>query len=371
MRVLVVDDSIAYRKTISQILSECEGITVVGEVSNGKIAIQKMEQEPIDLITLDMEMPEMDGISTINEMNKKDIKTAVIVFASQNQRAASEALKALKLGAIDVIPKPNREYDSIRQAYEHVRELLLPKVIAYKNEMLNRSNHLKVQEAIRPLIQPKIVSDNNKKLDSQYIKVDLETFRPKIIVIGCSTGGPSALEKIFESIQGVIKVPILIVQHMPPFFTASLAERIKKISGIESREAKNGEQLQNQIYFAPGDYHMELLENQDKKDIRFKIHQGPKKHNVRPAVDFLFESTAKIFQKQTMGFVLTGMGQDGQEGAMAIKQAGGGMMIQSKESSTVWGMPSSVHEKGAFDKIGDLESCARYLKKMVKPITEA
>jgi len=155
----------------------------------------------------------------------------------------------------------------------------------------------------------------------------------------------------------------LIVQHMPPMFTKNLAQRIQNITGISSTEAKSGEILQgNKIYIAPGDYHM-LIEKADDS-VFIRLDKGPKRNSVRPSVDSLFESAAKVFPKRCMGMVLTGMGEDGAVGARAIKESGGVVMIQDKDSSVVWGMPGAVYAMGAYDQIGDLHTCARYLKKL-------
>ena len=367
MRILVVDDSIAYRKTISQILSECEGIEVVGEAANGKIATARLQQESVDLVTLDMEMPEMDGLATLKEISANSPHVRVIVFASQTARGATGALKALELGAVDVVPKPNRDYDSIREAYEHVKELLLPRVLAFQQEAANgpavsRPSPIpnQAREPARSVVEEAPVA---------FHRHDLRRFRPKLIVIGSSTGGPAALTQLFSEI-GIsdLSVPILIAQHMPPVFTKSLADRIGKESGIACAEAVNGEPLLNRIYVAPGDFHLEITPGHDE-GFQLRVHQGPKRHNVRPTVDILFESAAEYFGKRTMAFVLTGMGSDGGQGAVCIKKSGGAVMIQDKQSSVVWGMPGAVHEHGAFDAMGDIHRCQNYLREMAQPMS--
>jgi two-component system chemotaxis response regulator CheB len=198
---------------------------------------------------------------------------------------------------------------------------------------------------------------------TSYKKVDLDTFLPSIIVIGCSTGGPDALEKVFCNIKSPISCPILITQHMPPIFTKSLARRLQNLTGIESAEGIDSEAVRpNRIYIAPGDYHMSLVKQ--GTSLKIKIDQTPHRNSVRPAVDPLFESAAELYGQFCMGFILTGMGEDGLIGSKAIKEREGGIMIQSQKSCVVFGMPGAVYSAGLYDGIGDLTEISKTILRM-------
>jgi two-component system chemotaxis response regulator CheB len=365
MKILVVDDSIAYRKTISQILSSQKDIEVVGEASHGKIALAKLKQEKVDLITLDMEMPELNGIETLKALKEENIDTKVLIFAAQTARGANDAITALELGALDIIPKPSQDFDSIDQAYKYVEDLLLPKVLELKSTF-------DLKEATKGIPQGNILEIRNKKEAQSFTKIEVETFIPKAIVIASSTGGPNALEVIVENIKHTPRVPILIAQHMPPVFTLSLANRLSKLSGISCVEAKNGEPVEpGRVYIAPGDYHMEVIQDGKGENQRIYLHKKPKRNDVRPCANFLFESAAKIWGNKLLGLVLTGMGADGADGAIAIKEARGAVIIQDESSSTVWGMPRAVHELGAYDKMMGIESCASLVSKLSGDVLKA
>lgn len=358
MKVLVVDDSIAYRKTIAQILNSQEGIEVVGEANHGKIALNMLKTKEVDLITLDMEMPELNGIETLKALKELDCKAKVLIFAAQTARAAGEAITALEFGALDIIPKPSQDFANFEQAYKYVEELLLPKVLELKqsSELEKAKSSIPLGNALanRPVSQPK-----------KYSPIDVNSFIPEAIVIASSTGGPNALETIIETIKEKPRVPILIAQHMPPVFTLSLANRLSKISGLSVVEARNGEPITpGRVYIAPGDYHMEVIAEEIGKEKRIFLHKKPKRNDVRPCANFLFESAAKTWGNKLLGVVLTGMGADGAEGAVAIKEAKGAVIIQDKETCTVWGMPRAAFEFGAYDKMLGIDAIASLVSKL-------
>lgn len=364
MRLLIVDDSVVFRSQIKAAVDSSLQVDYLATAANGKIALQKLEQEKFDAMTLDMEMPEMNGMETLKEIKARNIPVKVVVFAAHDKRGASSAMEALRLGAIDVVSKPDGSHTSFEDALEHVKSQLIP-ILREVEIGLSSPSTPKVPDAsgheldrsaktMFPSIQPQ-----------KYPKVLVESFRPKAVVIGCSTGGPNALEVVFEYIRAPISVPILIVQHMPPVFTASLAERLASITGIESAEGRHGEVVRDgRIYVAPGDFHMGLAVVPGA--VTIKISQGAKRCNVRPAVDVLFEDAASSYEHQLGGIILTGMGEDGMLGCRAIKQRGGGVVIQDKESSVVWGMPGAVHASGAFDKVAPLHEVGRILQGWVK-----
>src|SRR5690554_487947 len=343
IKVLIVDDSIIYRSVLKEALDHHDFIEVVGVASNGKIALAKLKVTPVDLVILDLEMPELDGLSTLKIMNELKIKTKVILFSSLTHEGAEITLEGLRLGASDFVTKPDAQAE-LGSPIAKVRDLFLPRIEGVFN----------LQE-----FSPSIPSPKAKTFKAVSHPL-WELYRPKIITIGCSTGGPSVLEKIFSDLGGPLRCPIVIVQHMPPVFTATLAARIAKLSGVPAAEAKDGEELKNQIYFAPGNYHLRL--SGDTRKTFMELKQDEPINFVRPAVDPLFETAAKIFKVGCLGIVLTGMGQDGRVGSTFIKENEGMVIIQDEKSCVVFGMPRSVQNEGSFDFIKTPTEISEILK---------
>ena len=330
IRVLIVDDSIIYRSQIRAALTSFPHLELVGTANNGRMAMETLNKVSIDLVILDMEMPEMDGLQTLLEMRKIKSSAKVLLFSSQTARGAQITLEALRLGASDFVTKPDETTNSLNQNPANlIRQLLEPKIDA----LFPRASS-----------QP---PQTSKKTQSVF---ELET-RPKAIVIGCSTGGPNVLETIFSDIskkcKGPLPFPVFIVQHMPPLFTKALAQRLERLSGWKVVEATHGEPVQNCVYVAPGDYHM-VIETEDNRAV-ISLEQSPKVHFVRPAVDPLFISAARCYGRYCVGFVLTGMGSDGLHGCKEVKAGGGSIIIQNQESCVVFGMPGAVQQSGLQD----------------------
>ncbi len=348
IKVLIVDDSALFRQKIQLALKFRDEIEIIGAVSNGKLALDKMSSEEIDICTLDMEMPEMDGIETLKEMKNRGIKTKAIMFSSLCKSGAEKTLEAMNNGAYDFVAKPSVE-DVNLSPEEKIREALLPKILSY----LSFKNFPKKSQC-----------ESGYNLTGEGFR--WEIFKPQILVIASSTGGPNALADFFQHLTEPVPFPILVAQHMPPIFTASLAERLGVLSGKESREAIHGEKLNpNQIYVAPGNFHMSL--KGDKLNTRIVLDQEPHRNFIRPAADFLFESAAEIFGRNTLGIVFTGMGRDGADGAGSIKKAQGAIFIQNQETCVVFGMPGAVCEAGDFDFSGSPLDLANKTKSVVKP----
>lgn len=300
LRVLVVDDAVTFRSQIKNVLDQVPGVQVVGTAANGKIALAKCQSMAIDLLILDLEMPDMGGLETLKALTTMNLPTKAIIFAAADRRSAARALQALELGAWDFVPKPEGA-NSLQEALAQVHAELVPRVLAFRNQPIKAPVEPKPQE-FRPL--------------------NLNVIRPQAVVIASSTGGPQALENLLRPFRGPLQVPILIAQHMPPTFTRSLAERLGALTGVIAKEAEHGEVLGRKIYIAPGDYHLRV--KKVGTDFQLHLDQGPRLHSVRPAADYLFISAAQVFGSRLLGLVLTGMGQDGAEGAVAIKSAGGG-----------------------------------------------
>lgn len=361
MRVIVVDDSVVFRSQIKAALEGVPGISIVAVAANGRIALDRLEQHGCDLMVLDMEMPEMNGIETLAALRRLGLPTKVIVFASPTKDGAAQAMEALRSGADDFVAKPTGGR-SLDEALAGIREELVPKILQFRAQLkaAGREQTLDGLGNARPPAPQAAPA-------SAMSRIAMEVFRPHVMLIGSSTGGPAALERIFAKLKGLpVNVPILIAQHMPPHFTECLARRLETLSGLPACEGRSGQLIESgRIYVAPGDHHMTVKRSSDGKNCMLMLDQTPKRNSVRPAVDFLFESAAQTFLGTAAAFVLTGMGEDGAQGARAVKAAGGCVMIQDRESSVVWGMPGAVSALGAFDAIGDLDECARIAAKLV------
>lgn len=339
MRVMIVDDSMIFRSMIRRALESIPNIQVVGSASNGRIALEQVKALNPDLITLDMNMPEMDGLATLRALPGSGCLAKVIVFASRTANSARETIEALKLGAFDFIVKP--ESESVEAAFDTLHGQLSSFI----------GGLLKTMPA--PVI---------KAPEAKKSFVDPMTFRPSAVVIASSTGGPMALEQVVSRLANPLRIPIFLAQHMPPTFTKALGERLSKIAGVEIREAVHDEIARPGVfYIAPGDFHMRLVS--EKTQVRITLDQSPRVHFVRPAADLLFDSASKHYGANLGAMVLTGMGSDGCIGAVNVKKSGGSVMIQDKESAVVWGMPGAVHEAGAFDREGNLQDCALILSR--------
>jgi len=350
MKVLVVDDSIVFRSQISASLRGVENVEVVGSAANGRIAIQKLQQMTVDLITLDMEMPELNGLQTIKEIKRLGLTTKIIVFSSQTISGAEKALEALAAGADDVVAKPSADNLDFTKAQTMIEEALIPRVSQFLKTGIRLT---------RPAIsQPRFSAPVTVK------KKNLKSFRPIAVVIASSTGGPTALENIFLNLKCKPILPMFIVQHMPPVFTQILAKRLGEMSGITVHEAAHNQRVENgHTYLAPGGFHMTVVK--DQQGLVIKLDEGPQRNSVRPAADFLFESADEIFKSQLLGVVLTGMGEDGAVGAKRIHESGGGIIIQDKESCVVFGMPGAVFVNDDYDDILNLEEITNYLRTVI------
>ncbi len=362
LRILVVDDSVVFRSQIKAALEDIDGITVVGSAANGKIALERIEQGTVDVVILDLEMPEMSGLEMLGIMRQRGLQQTVIVFAAPSGSGVEMALAALRAGASDFIAKP-QSAGSLEQALAGVQKDLIPKILQFREKIQRKS--VQLSKTVPP---PAALQADLQRLASGPVSsTPITSFRPKVVAIGSSTGGPAALDSLFSKLKGhPLRVPVFVAQHMPPLFTEYLAKRIGEISGHPAKEGKDGDVVQTgTIYVAPGDFHMTVERSKDGGQVLVRLDQGPKRNSVRPAVDNLFESLTKVYGSGVAAFVLTGMGEDGTVGAKAIKSYFGKVVIQDQVSSVVWGMPGAVHEAGAFDSMGNLESCSEILIKLV------
>ena len=320
IKVLVVDDSVVVRRLVSEALAADPAIEVVGVAQNGSIALHKVEALKPDLITMDIEMPVMDGIETVIALRAKGFKMPIVMFSTLTAHGAAATLDALAAGATDYVTKPTNHGD-MSQAVSVIGAQLLPKIKA----LFRPATH----QHAAPRLAPRV-----------------STVRaPKAVVIGSSTGGPEALSKVISGLPQALPVPVLIVQHMPPLFTAQLAARLDRNGPSKVIEARGGEILEaGPVYIAPGDFHMEVVEERGRLSV--KLNHGEQVNFCRPAVDVLFKSAAKVFGGNLLAVVLTGMGADGREGCREIVDAGGRVFAQDEATSVVWGMPGAVATAG-------------------------
>ena len=330
IRVLVVDDSVVIRRLLTDILNEDPDIEVAGIAANGRIALSKLEQLNPDIVTLDIEMPDLDGLSTLPLLREKYPKLPVIMFSTLTTRGAVDTLEALSRGASDYVAKP-ANVGSVAASMQSVKDQLLPKIKALCPDIVPQQT-----EEPKPLrAKQKPVTPAKRNPGQRY----------ELVVIGSSTGGPQALAKVIGGIPGNFPIPIVIVQHMPPVFTKHLAHRLDQDSQLDIYEAQGGESLRpGMVLIAPGDYHLEL--KRASTSITTLLHQAPPENSCRPAVDVLFRSAAKISGEACLSVVLTGMGQDGLRGGEEIVHNGGTLIAQDEQSSVVWGMPRAVTEAG-------------------------
>jgi len=354
MHILIVDDSVVFRSQIRAALDGQPCIDAMAVANNGKIALQRLAQGGIDVVTLDMEMPEMSGIETIREIRKAKFPVRIIVFSAHTRSGSEMALEALAVGADDFTAKPSGDDVTIANAAEKIRAQLLPKILQFAPS-----------GPAAGAVAPQAAAARAKAVSaSRYDQRDLSTFLPAAIVIGSSTGGPPALDQVLAGFPKPLRVPIMIAQHMPPVFTQSLARRLTDHTGVQAQEAVHHEAIKpNRIYIAPGDFHFTLQKRGE--DVIAVLDKNPHRNSVRPSVDSLFESAAKVFGARCMGVVLTGMGEDGLLGARAIKRASGGIMIQDKATSVVFGMPGAVQADGCYDEMAPLSRINEVLRRMV------
>lgn len=325
-RVLVVDDSAFMRKAISQILEQDPQFTVIGIARNGLDAIEKVQRHMPDLVTMDVEMPEMNGLKALEEI-KKISPVSVVMLSSYTGEGAMETLDALNLGAVDFFLKNNliKKEKNEAQISEFLQRL---KAIAQKKH-----------STPVPTYQPKGLEARKGK--GRIIE---------LLFIGCSTGGPSALQKILPRFPKDFPIPIVVAQHMPSGFTKPLAERFNNLCQLNVREVENNQEVKpGTIYIAPSGFQTTLVKNSARKAI-FKVENHEDDQSLyKPCIDITVGSAAHIYKEHLLSVILTGMGTDGTKGCELVKQYGGNVFVEAEQSCVVYGMPKSVVEAGYAD----------------------
>jgi two-component system, chemotaxis family, protein-glutamate methylesterase/glutaminase len=373
IKVLVVDDTIVYRKAVSDILAEMPGVEVVGVAHNGKIAVSKIQTLKPDLLTLDIEMPEMNGIEVLQHLQQHAPQVSAIMVSTLTSEGGDMTMRALELGAYDFILKPSAT--NINDSKQQLRTLLAPLIKAFQTGRTTvgslqagaKSGGMVRRTGAGPMSARPLAGAPVAGGKIPAPATGRRQGKSEIVTIGISTGGPNALARMMPMLPGDLGVPIVIVQHMPPVFTKSLANSLNAKCALTVKEAQDGEALQaNVAYIAPGGKQMKLVASTDGSNRLIKITNDPPENSCKPSADYLFRSVADYYVGRTTAVIMTGMGSDGTKGLKILKQKGALIIGQNEESCVVYGMPKAPAELGLTDVVTPLDKIAGEIVKSVK-----
>jgi two-component system chemotaxis response regulator CheB len=361
VKVLVVDDSVVYRRVLTEALRTLPEVEVVGSVANGSQVVAKVRELRPDLVTLDIEMPGMNGIQVMDALRQANLDVKVLVVSSLTLSGGKLTLQALQNGAFDFITKPTESNPA--ENFRCIREELALRIRAV-------AHRLEVQNILRSGVAGVKSVATTAKPASEMARPALFAAsihrKPEMVVIGVSTGGPNALAAIFAALPGDVGVPILIVQHMPPIFTELLAANLSAHSAVRVCEGKhNQEILPNTAYIAPGGKHMRLIPTSSGARL-LQLSDDPPENCCRPSVDYLFRSVANHFPAKALAVILTGMGEDGAAGVRLLKRGGATVIAQDEASCVVFGMPKAAIEAGVVDLVLPLNNMAERITSLVR-----
>lgn len=350
-RVMIVDDSIVVRGFASRWLQQ-DGFAIVGAFANGRVAIEMMPQAQPDIVLLDIDMPELDGLATLPRLLAIDPQLAVVVISTLTRRNAELSLECLARGAIDCLSKPTAD-DEVANPRGFRRELLSKLTALAEGRGLGRQSEV---HAARPTPPARVGSGRLASLSDVPV--------PRCLLIGASTGGPQAVTEVLRHLGRAARtLPILVVQHMPPLFTAAFADRLSAETGLPAHEARHGDRIAaGHVYVAPGGRHMGIT----RSGLAIRLSDGPLIEHCRPAVDVLFREAAAAFGSSALAVILTGMGHDGTAGARALVAAGSVVLAQDEATSTIWGMPGSVSRAGLARAVLPLGGIASAIDRIVE-----
>ncbi len=346
LRVMVVDDSVVYRMAVSDALAGCAEAKVVATAANGKIALEQVSRLTPDVLVLDLHMPEMNGIEVLHELRRRRLDVGAIMLSAFTARGADATVAALEAGAFDFVPKPSG--GSLQENRQTLRRELQSKLAAYARRraagpiVRRGAAGAAPSPAERPGTPPRPAA--SRPASRQL---------PQVVALGISTGGPQALAEMLPQVPGDLAAPLLIVQHMPPMFTRSLAEGLNRRCALEVQEACDGRPIApGQAWIAPGAKQMKVVRQGGRVFLR--ITNDPPENSCRPSVDYLFRSVAEVYGGRAVGVIMTGMGSDGTAGCHRLKDAGATIVAQDEASCAVYGMPREPIEKGLADVVAPL-----------------
>ncbi|MFT9597136.1 protein-glutamate methylesterase/protein-glutamine glutaminase [Mesobacillus sp.] len=353
IRVLIVDDSAFMRKLINDFLSEHPEIDVIGTARNGEDAIKKWRELRPDVITLDVEMPKLNGLEVLKVIMQEQ-PLPIVMLSSTTKEGADTTLQAIQAGAVDFVAKPS---GSISIDLHKIKTELIQKVLSASKANLTKINILEDSKSVGK--KQKSPIDSELKVTGHVTTRGFSRESKKIVCIGTSTGGPRALQHVLTSLPKDINVPVLVVQHMPPGFTKSLANRLDSLSQIKVKEAEDGEIIQKgTAYIAPGGYHLKIKTL--GSTLAISLSQSPPRNGHRPSVDVMFESISTIKNYSKIAVIMTGMGSDGSKGLVEMKKSGTVKVIaESQDTSIVFGMPKAAIATNMVDEVANVENIAQ------------
>ncbi len=341
VRILIVDDSAFMRKSIEIMLTKEPSFVIAGKARDGLEAVEMAKKLRPDMITMDIEMPRMDGLTALRKI-MREIPIPTLMISSLTTEGAENTLKALEIGALDFIPKE--------------KSFISVDIASIENELIKKIKYI-VSKSRLKRISGKSIINHTKEIKPVINSV-------KAVAIGISTGGPSSLQKVLPQLSGKIDVPIFLVQHMPPKFTKSLAQRLNGSSELSVKEAEDGEDVKRGVvYIAPGGRHMAIRKN--KHEIFISISDEPYKLINKPSVDVMISSAADCYGKNLMTIIMTGMGHDGLEGVRKAKYFGAYSIAQDESTSIIYGMPKAIADNNLADRILPLESIPKFINNEV------
>lgn len=374
LRALVVDDTALFRRVVSDALASLPDVEVVAAAPNGKIALERIESLKPDLVTMDVEMPEMDGIQVLEEIKQNGWDCGVVMVSAHTLKGGELTIRALEKGAFDFITKPSG--GDVQANLNSIREALLPVVNAYRRKreirsILTHSASAAVAGPAQGTIQASgLAHARPKPALANEVPVPAargtEPGKADLVVLGISTGGPNALTRMLPALPAQLPAPVLIVQHMPPLFTQSLAASLNSKCSLHVKEAEDGDIAKPAtIYIAPGGKQMKAVSGQ-KGEIVLRITDDPPENNCKPSADYLFRSVANNFPGRAAAVIMTGMGSDGVLGLRLLKRHGCRVIAQDEASCIVFGMPGEAVKAGVVDIITPLEKIADEIRRAVK-----
>lgn len=358
IRALIIDDSALIRKLLSDILSEDPNLRVIGTAVNGKDGLEKIGKLRPDVVLLDNVMPVLDGLKTLSRI-MKECPTPVVMVSALGEKAEEITLTAFEYGAVDVIQKPE---GILSQSMPDMAEEICRKIRAAAKANLENLECMQNRELEKPEI-----NKTEEKIEENRFRKETASVR-NILAIGASTGGPRALEKLISSLPADIPAAVLVVQHMPAGFTASLSKRLNSKTALRVKEAQEGDMVEEgTVLVAPGNYHMEIVPKTIKGRKREFVHLscGPKELGSRPSVNALFRSIAPIYGSKVVSLILTGMNCDGADGAEQVKKMGGKVIAEAQSSCVIYGMPKEIVRRKLADFVLPLDKMAEEIIKII------